>query len=128
MADKLKVTTKGLNFIGHCSCGLTHTFTKQNKLFYQEQKQIVPSYTCVNCSNEYSEFYVDYPKEKIKRNRKFLFSVLISCCLVLGIWVSSNVNEWKGEPTYFDTGNLNDMTDEQRDSYFKWLFEKENKD
>jgi hypothetical protein len=128
MTDTLRVTTEGIQFIGHCKCGSTHKFNKKHKLIYQEQKQIIPSYKCDICSSEYTEFYVDYPKKKIKRNRQILLSALISCSIAFGIWVFANIDEWKGEPTFFDTGNVNDMTEQQKDGYFNWLFEKENKD
>jgi hypothetical protein len=128
MTDKLRVTTKSMKFIGHCNCGSTHIFNKSHKLIYQKEKQIIPSYKCDTCNNEYTEFYVDYPKNKIKRNRRFLVTALISCCLFFGIWIISNIDEWKGKPTFFDTGNFNDMTDKQKEGYFEWLFEKENKD
>lgn len=131
--NKLKQVGLSKSLIGRCDCGKKHKFGYSEIIKNSLKEDYIllnNSYKCPRCNAIYDGISPNN-KSNWYENMNPLGIALISC-LIIGIFFSGfkliNIltTSTQNQPSYYETGDIEDMTDEELKDYIKWKLKQDN--
>lgn len=116
-----------------CDCGWEHTFNRREinkEKTYASTIVFNSVYVCPKCNTSYNGIFANsVDRDTWYRNLSpigVIISITLVCGLILGGYKFISIFKDNNEPTYYDTGDPDDMTNKEMQQFLEWKM-KENK-